>query len=53
MNTRIQPASGRERAIIEYLAALAAQLIAHQDTLRERLQLIPNGWRHWRLPKAT
>lgn len=38
MNTRIQPASGRERAIIEYLAALDAQLIAHQDVLRERLK---------------
>ena len=53
MNTRIQPASGRERAIIEYLAALAAQLIAHQDTLRERLKLIPNGWRQWRRMTTT
>lgn len=53
VNTRIQPASGRERAIIEYLAALDAQLIAHQDTLRERLKLIPNGWRQWRLLTVT
>lgn len=53
MNSRIQPASGRERAIIEYLSALDAQLIAHQDVLRERLKLIPNGWRQWRLMTAT
>lgn len=53
MNTRIQPASGRERAIIEYLAALDAQLMAHQDVLRERLKLIPNGWRQWRLMTVT
>lgn len=53
MNTRTQPANGRERAIIEYLAALDAQLIAHQDVLRERLKLIPNGWRQWRLMTAT
>lgn len=53
MNIRIQPANGRERVIIEYLAALDAQLIAHQDTLRDRLKMIPNGWRQWRLMTVT
>lgn len=48
-----RPASGREMQVIEYVAALDAQLTAHQDTLRERLKLVPNGWRQWRLMTAT
>ena len=45
----IHPANGRELHIIEYLMALDAQLNGHQDALRERLKLVPNGWRQWRL----
>ena len=45
----IHPANGHELHIIEYLMALDAQLNGHQDALRERLKLVPNGWRQWRL----
>lgn len=45
----IRPANGHELHIIEYLMALDAQLNGHQDALRERLKLVPNGWRQWRL----
>ncbi len=48
-----QPANGREMQIIEYLAALDAQLTGHQDALRKRLKLVPNGWRQWRLMTVT
>ena len=53
MDRQERPVNGRELQIIEYLAALDAQLVGHQDTLRERLQLVPNGWRQWRLMTAT
>ena len=47
------PATGHELHIIEYLMALDAQLNGHQDALRERLRLVPNGWRQWRLSTSA
>ena len=55
MNTdrKEMEANGREIHIIEFLAGLDAQLIQGQDILRERLKLIPGGWRRFRLAVMT
>ena len=50
--TRMEP-NAREIHSIEFLAGLDAQLIQGQDTLKERLQLIPGGWRNFRLAVTT
>ena len=46
-------ASGREIHIIEFMAGLDVQLIDGQEVLRERLKLIPDGWRKFRLAVRT
>ena len=48
-NAPIIEANAREVHVIEFLAGLDAQLVQGQDFLRERLKLIPNGWRDFRL----
>lgn len=48
-NLSIMPANAREIHSIEFLAGLDCQLKGGEDTLRERLRLIPNGWRDYRL----
>ena len=48
-NLSIMPANAREIHSIEFLAGLDAQLVQGQETLRDRLKLIPNGWRDYRL----
>ena len=50
---RIMDANAREIHIIEYLAGLDAQLIQGEKILKERLDLIPNGWRNFRLAVTT
>ena len=45
----IMEANAREIDTIEFLAGLDAQLVEGQETLRERLRRIPNGWRDFRL----
>ena len=45
----IMEANAREIHTIEFLAGLDAQLVEGQEILRERLKLIPNGWRDFRL----
>lgn len=49
----IREANAREIHSIEFLAGLDAQLIQAQDTLKERLQAIPNGWRDFRMIVTT
>lgn len=49
----IIPANAREIHSVEFLAGLDAQLIEGQETLRERLQKIPGGWRRFRLAVTT
>ena len=44
-----RPMSGHERKAIEHMAAFVSQEHEHGDWLRDRLKLIPNGWRDWRL----
>ena len=45
----IMEANAREIHTIEFLAGLDAQLVEGQEILRDRLRLIPNGWRDFRL----
>ena len=45
----IMEANAREIHTIEFLAGLDAQLVEGQENLRDRLRLIPNGWRDFRL----
>lgn len=49
MDDKIMPANARELHSIEFLAGLDCQLKGGEDTLRERLHMIPNGWRDYRL----
>lgn len=49
----IMDASGKEIKNIEFLAGLDAQLIQGQEILKDRLALIPNGWRNFRLAVTT
>lgn len=46
---KIMEANAREVHVIEFLAGLDAQLVEGQEILRDRLRLIPNGWRDFRL----
>ena len=46
-------ANAREIHIIEFLAGLDAQLIQGQEILKDRLALIPDGWRNFRLAVTT
>lgn len=48
-NAPIMEANAREVHVIEFLAGLDAQLVEGQEILRDRLRLIPNGWRDFRL----
>lgn len=48
-NNPIMEANAREIHLIEFLAGLDCQLVEGQEILRERLKLIPNGWRDFRL----
>lgn len=50
MNKRM---NGRERQLTEYLYAVDAKMTQFDDTLKERLQEIPNGWRQYRLVQST
>lgn len=45
----IMEANAREIHVIEFLAGLDCQIQSGQEILRERLKLIPNGWRDFRL----
>ena len=49
----IREANAREIHSIEFLAGLDAQLIEGQEILKERLGLIPGGWRRFRLAVTT
>ena len=51
--TKIMEPNAREIHCIEFLAGLDAQLAQGQNILRERLKLIPNGWRNFRLAAST
>lgn len=49
MSRQEKPVNGREMQVIEYLAVAECELGKGERTLRERLDMIPNGWRQWRL----
>ena len=49
----IMEANAREIHVIEFLAGLDAQLIKGQGILKDRLALIPDGWRKFRLAVST
>lgn len=49
----VRQANAREIHSVEFLAGLDAQLIEGQETLRERLGMIPGGWRRFRLAVTT
>ena len=53
MSKQIMEANAREIHNIEFLAGLDAQLIQGQEILKDRLALIPNGWRNFRLAVTT
>ena len=46
-------ANAREVHAIEFLAGLDCQLIHDQEVLKNRLSVIPNGWRNFRLAVTT
>lgn len=47
------PPNARELHAIEYIAGLDANLVLAQDVLKERLKMVPNGWRDYRLAMKT
>lgn len=49
----ILPANAREVHNIEFLAGLDVQLTDGCEILKDRLSVIPNGWRNFRLAQAT
>lgn len=49
----IVAANAREIHIIEFIAGLDVQLTDGCEILKDRLSLIPNGWRNFRLAQAT
>ena len=53
MSSKTMDANAREIHNIEFLAGLDAQLIQGQEILRDRLALVPNGWRNFRLAVTT
>lgn len=53
MGNNIMEANGKEIHCIEFLAGLDKQLHDGQDVLKERLKLIPNGWRDFRMAVST
>lgn len=46
-------ANGREVKVIEFLAALHAQLLEGQECLEPRLRGIPDGWRRYKVALAN
>lgn len=53
MSSKTMDANAREIHNIEFLAGLDTQLIQGQEILRDRLALVPNGWRNFRLAVTT
>ena len=49
VTNNIMEANAREIHTIEFLAGLDAQLVEGQENLRDRLRMIPNGWKDFRL----
>lgn len=45
--------NAKELHAIEYIAGLDANLVLAQDVLKERLKMLPNGWRDFRLALKT
>ena len=45
--------NSRELNRVELFAALHAQLAGGEETLKPRLQTIPNAWRDWRMVEAV
>ena len=50
---QIVEANGRELFAIELLSVADKQLFENQEVLKERLKLVPNGWRNYRLAVTT
>ena len=47
------PLKGKELKCVEYLVGMESRIAESGDALRDRLRLIPNGWRNFRLIFAT
>lgn len=49
----LQPLKGKELKCVEYLVGMESRIAESGDALRERLRMVPNGWRDYRLIFAT
>ena len=49
----LQPLKGKEMKCVEYLVGMESRIVESGDALRERLKLVPNGWRDYRLIFTT
>ena len=47
------PLKGKELKCVEYLVGMESRIVESGDALRERLRMVPNGWRDYRLIFST
>ena len=47
------PLAGKELKCVEYLVAMESRVMEVGEALRDRLRLVPNGWRQFRLLTST
>ena len=45
--------NGKELQCVEYLVAMESKMVECGDALRDRLKLVPHGWRQYRLLAST
>lgn len=50
---KLLPLKGKELKCVEYLVGMDSRMAESGDALRERLKLVPNGWRDFRLVFTT
>ena len=48
-----KPLSGREYGALRSFFGVVSTLAIAEDNLKERVKLIPNGWRNWRLVESV
>lgn len=49
----LPPLKGKELKCVEYLVGMESRIVESGDALRERLRMVPNGWRDYRLIFST
>jgi len=52
-DVELLPLKGKELKCVEYLVGMESRIAESGDALRERLRMVPNGWRDFRLIFAT